>query len=123
MQGDPRAVEDPIAAIFDLAEEVDAQTPKIRRALRYVRVFVWLWLAIDFLVIVAFSQARVLALLLLLVLLALLISTRALPGKAGRTALLGSAAVVSAVLALTFVAINLLVDLLYGVLDPRIRDE
>ena len=27
------------------------------------------------------------------------------------------------VLALTFVAINLLVDLLYGVLDPRIRRE
>jgi len=27
------------------------------------------------------------------------------------------------VLALSFVALNLLVDLLYGALDPRIRDE
>src|SRR5437773_2062704 len=37
-----------MAAIFDLAESVDRQTPKIRRMLRYVRVFVSVWLLLDF---------------------------------------------------------------------------
>ncbi|HLE54101.1 MAG TPA: hypothetical protein VI999_02505 [Thermoplasmata archaeon] len=49
---DARAVEDPIAAVFDLAESVDRQTPKIRRMLRYVRVFVSLWLLLDFFLII-----------------------------------------------------------------------
>jgi len=48
---DARAVEDPIAAVFDLAESVDRQTPKIRKMLRYVRVFVTLWLLLDFFLI------------------------------------------------------------------------
>ena len=52
---DARAVEDPIAAIFDLAESVDAQTPKIRKTLRYVRVFVSLWLVLDIFFMVAVS--------------------------------------------------------------------
>ena len=50
--GDARAVEDPITAIFDLAESVDRQTPKIRRMLRYVRIFVSLWLILDFLLVI-----------------------------------------------------------------------
>src|SRR3972149_563008 len=49
---DARAVEDPIAAVFDLAESVDRQTPKIRRMLRYVLVFVSLWLLLDFFLII-----------------------------------------------------------------------
>lgn len=49
---DARAVEDPIAAIFDLADSVDRQSPKIRRMLRYVRVFVSLWLFLDFFLII-----------------------------------------------------------------------
>lgn len=49
---DARAVEDPIAAIFDLAESVDRQSPKIRRMLLYVRVFVSLWLILDFFLII-----------------------------------------------------------------------
>lgn len=52
---DPRAVEDPIAAIFDLAESVDAQTPKIRKMLRYVRIFVSLWLVLDIFFMIAVS--------------------------------------------------------------------
>jgi hypothetical protein len=52
---DARAVEDPIAAIFDLAEAVDAQTPKIRKVLRYVRVFVSFWLFLDFLLMIVLS--------------------------------------------------------------------
>ncbi len=54
-QQDARAVEDPIAAIFDLAESVDRQTPKIRKMLRYVRIFVWLWLLLDFFLILLSS--------------------------------------------------------------------
>src|SRR2546430_16459132 len=41
-----------MAAIFDLAESVDRQTPKIRRMLRYVRVFVSVWLLLDFFLII-----------------------------------------------------------------------
>jgi hypothetical protein len=52
---DARAVEDPIAAIFDLADAVDAQTPKIRKVLRYVRVFVSVWLFLDFLLLIVLS--------------------------------------------------------------------
>jgi len=52
---DARAVEDPIAAIFDLAESVDRETPKIRKMLRYVRVFVSLWLLLDVFLIIALA--------------------------------------------------------------------
>jgi len=52
---DARAVEDPIAAVFDLAESVDHQTPKIRKVLRYVRWFVSLWLLLDFFLIIVLS--------------------------------------------------------------------
>src|SRR5882762_6825511 len=44
-----------MAAIFDLAESVDRQTPKIRRMLRYVRVFVSVWLLLDFFLIIALA--------------------------------------------------------------------
>jgi hypothetical protein len=59
-QRDARAVEDPIAATFELAESVDRQTPKIRRMLRYVRVFVSLWLLLDFflMIVLAAISAR-----------------------------------------------------------------
>lgn len=62
---DARAVEDPIAATFELAESVDRQTPKIRRMLRYVRWFVGLWLLVDFVLILLFARERVLLALLL----------------------------------------------------------
>src|SRR5713226_1358406 len=55
---DARAVEDPIAAIFDLAESVDRETPKIRKMLRYVRVFVSLWLLLDVFLIIALAMRR-----------------------------------------------------------------
>ena len=101
MQRDPRAVQDPISAVFELAEDVDAQTPKIRKVLRYVRVFVWLWLAIDAFLILSTSFAPFLSLLLLIVLVALFLSIRLVPERNGRTAILVGAAIVSAVLALT----------------------
>ncbi len=55
---DARAVEDPIAATFELAEAVDRQTPKIRRVLRYVRWFAVLWLVVDFFLILLIAPAR-----------------------------------------------------------------
>lgn len=77
---DARAVEDPIAAIFDLAESVDGQTPKIRRMLRFVRWFVTVWLFLDFLLIVALAAigggAPGFALLLFAPIIALLLAMR-----------------------------------------------
>ena len=89
---DARAVEDPIAAIFDLAESVDRQTPKIRKTLRYVRWFVSVWLLLDFFLIVltaaAFRGAPVLALLLFVPIVVLLLAMRSVSGSSGRLVLL-----------------------------------
>src|SRR5437879_6913975 len=77
---DARAVEDPIAAIFDLAESVDRQTPKIRKTLRYVRWFVSVWLLLDFFLIIlsaaAFGGAPAFALLLFVPIVVLLLAMR-----------------------------------------------
>src|SRR5437899_7012906 len=89
---DARAVEDPIAAIFDLAESVDRQTPKIRKTLRYVRWFVSVWLLLDFFLIVlsaaAFGGAPGLALLLFVPIVVLLLAMRTVSGSTGRLVLL-----------------------------------
>ena len=91
-KGDARAVEDPIAAIFDLAESVDRQTPKIRKTLRYVRWFVSVWLLLDFFLIVlsaaAFGGAPGLALLLFVPIVVLLLAMRTVSGSTGRLVLL-----------------------------------
>src|SRR3989442_11522885 len=91
-KGDARAVEDPIAAIFDLAESVDRQTPKIRKTLRYVRWFVSVWLLLDFFLIIlsaaAFGGAPGLALLLFVPIIVLLLAMRSLSGSTGRLVLL-----------------------------------
>lgn len=65
-QRDARAVEDPIAATFELAESVDRQTPKIRKMLRYVRWFVALWLLLDFFLILIIAPERTRGIALLL---------------------------------------------------------
>ena len=65
-QRDARAVEDPIAATFELAESVDRQTPKIRKMLRYVRWFVALWLFLDFFLILIIAPERTRGIALLL---------------------------------------------------------
>jgi len=88
---DARAVEDPIAAIFDLAESVDRQTPKIRKMLRYVRVFVSLWLLLDFFLILllsALSGFPGVTFLLFIPIVALLLGMRYVSGRNGRLALL-----------------------------------
>ena len=88
---DARAVEDPIAAIFDLAESVDRQTPKIRKMLRYVRWFVSLWLLLDFLLILvlaAIAGAPGFALILFIPIVAVLLGMRYVSGSSGRLVLL-----------------------------------
>ena len=89
---DARAVEDPIAAIFDLADSVDRQTPKIRRMLRYVRVFVSLWLFLDFFLIIALAAIGGgnpgAALLLFVPVVGLLLAMRRVSGSTPRLVLL-----------------------------------
>src|SRR2546426_8337289 len=70
---DVRAVENPLTAIFDLAEDVEAQTPKIQRLLRYTTWFVSTWLFLDFLLIVFISARPLITLLLVLLLFGLLV--------------------------------------------------
>ncbi|MCI4371960.1 MAG: hypothetical protein L3J78_04855, partial [Thermoplasmata archaeon] len=84
-------MEDPIAAIFDLAESVDRQTPTIRKTLRYVRWFVSLWLLLDFfliLVLSAIGGAPGLTFILFIPMLALLLAMRRVSGATGRLVLL-----------------------------------
>jgi len=63
-KGDVRAVENPITAIFDLAEDVGAQSPKIRIAIRYARVVIAFGLFINAILILVLADAREFALLL-----------------------------------------------------------
>ncbi len=62
---DIRAVENPISAIFDLAEDVHGKVPKVKKLVTYSRAFIYLWLFINFLVIVAISNTPFLAFILL----------------------------------------------------------
>jgi len=52
---DPRAVENPISAIFDLAEDVNKEAPRLRKLVWSAGVFISIWLVLDFLLILQFS--------------------------------------------------------------------
>ena len=106
LRRDARAVVDPIAAIFDLAESVDRQTPKIRRMLRYVRVFVSLWLFLDFVLMMILSAipgggSPALAFLLFFPIVGLLLGTRYVSDASTRLALFILACVLGAFQALS----------------------
>ncbi len=108
---DARALENPIAATFDLAESVDRQTPKIRRMLRYVWWFVALWLLVDFFLILIVARERVvLGLILFGPIVGCLLAARYVGSKNGHLALM--------VLAGIFAALQVLVtgDLVIGTL-------
>src|SRR5437660_2365103 len=81
-----------MAAIFDLAESVDRQTPKIRRMLRYVRVFVSVWLLLDFFLIIVLAAIGGgnpgAAFLLFIPIIALLLAMRRIFGSTARLVLL-----------------------------------
>jgi type IV secretory pathway TrbD component len=105
-RGDTRAVENPISAIFDLAEDVNEQLPRIRKVLRYTRVFVSIWLLVDALFIVALPPApalQVAALISLLLLFVLLLARRVVAMASAKTALAILAGVAAAILVLLFI--------------------
>jgi hypothetical protein len=52
-RNDVRAVENPISAVFDLAEEVHDEVPRFRKLVTYATVFIGIWLIIDFLLILS----------------------------------------------------------------------
>ena len=64
---DIRAVENPISATFDLAADVYKRAPKVKKLVTYCRAFIYLWLLLGFIVIVAVSAYPGLTFLLLLI--------------------------------------------------------
>ena len=101
---DARAVEDPIAAVFELADSVDRQTPKIRRVLRYARWFVSLWLLLDFflmIILAAIGGNAAATFLLFFPILALLVGMRYVRGTSTRLALFVTACALASLQALT----------------------
>src|SRR2546428_12143276 len=120
---DARAVEDPIAAIFDLAESVDRQTPKIRKTLRYVRWFVSVWLLLDFFLILLVSfpgGGAGLTLLLFLPILIFLLRVRLAKTPTARLILLRPAIVFGALRALAMGPLLFLAGGLRGLALPRL---
>ena len=118
-RGDVRAVENPISAIFDLAEDVNERLPKIRKVVSYTRVFVSVWLVIDALVIVLLALppllGPILAVPLLLLVYLFLLLRRLTADRAVRTILTALAIFTAAplVLLLAIVPGLLLVGLFY----------
>ncbi len=99
---DVRAVENPITAIFDLAEDVERQAPKVHRLLRYTRIFIFVWLVLDAFLVLIVSQANLIALLLLLLLYGVLLIRSSVANLTAQGLLLTAAILVAVVLMLTF---------------------
>ena len=90
-KGDVRAVENPITAIFDLAEDVEARAPKIRVAIQYARIFIAFGLFLDAVMTLILSEGRLLALLLTPLIFFLFFVRRWLPDPASRSVVLALA--------------------------------
>jgi len=90
-KGDIRAVENPITAVFDLAEDVEARSPKIRVSIVYARIFIAFGLLLDAIMIVLVSENQALALLLTILIFFLLSVRRWLPDATSRGVILGLA--------------------------------
>lgn len=99
---DIRAVENPITAIFDLAEDVERQAPNVHRLLSYTRAFIWVWLILDAFLVLVVSAANVIALLLLLLLFGLFLIRGSVSDRSAQGVLFGSSIVVAVVLMFTF---------------------
>ena len=52
-QRDIRAVENPITAVFDLADEVNHEVPRFRKLVTYATIFIGVWLVISFILMLA----------------------------------------------------------------------
>src|SRR3989442_859185 len=92
-KGDVRAVENPITAIFDLAEDVEARSPKIRVAIQYARIFIAFGLFLDWIMILLLSEGKVMAVLLTPLIFLLFYVRRWLPDASSRSVLLALALV------------------------------
>ena len=75
---DARAVENPITAIFDLAEDVNTEAPKIRKLVTYATVFICFWLFIDFILILAILVENLIISIFLIILFVLGVLTLSL---------------------------------------------
>jgi len=94
-KADIRAVENPISATFDLASDVYDKAPKVRKMVTYSRAFIYLWLLLDFVLIVALAAHPLVSLLLAIVASAFLYSLRWAEEREWRIVFLTLAAVVS----------------------------
>jgi len=101
-KGDVRAVENPITAVFDLAEDVEARSPKIRVSIVYARMFIAFGLFLDAVMIVLLSEMKFLALSLTLLMFLLLYVRRWLPDASSRSVVLALALLTGAFDVLTF---------------------
>jgi hypothetical protein len=90
---DVRAVENPITEIFNLAEDVEREAPRIRVSIQTARIFIAFALVLNALFIVIVSEAPALALLLTLAVFLLLYIRRWVSGAGARSAFLALAAV------------------------------
>ena len=73
--GDIRAVENPISAMFDLADQVNDEAPRVRKLVRYASVFIAFWLVLDFILILATIKGNILISIFLVVMFAVGIFT------------------------------------------------
>ncbi len=88
---DVRAVENPIAGIFDLAEDVEAQAPRVRVSIQTARIYIGFWLLLNAVFIVIVAVDNGLALLITVSLFLLLYVRRWIVDRGARTAFLGLA--------------------------------
>jgi hypothetical protein len=67
-----KAMENPIAAVFDLSESVNSQVPRIKRMIQYSGVFIIVWLSVNIVFLLMFlATANLILFLILLVFLIL----------------------------------------------------
>ena len=90
---DVRAVENPITEIFNLAEDVEREAPRIRVSIQTARIFIAFALVLNALFIVIVSEAPGLALLLTLAVFLLLYVRRWVSGAGARSVFLALAVV------------------------------
>ncbi len=86
-----RAVENPISAVFDLAEDVEARSPKIRVSIVYARIFIAFGLLLDAVMILLLAENKALAILLTFLMFFLLYVRRWLPDATSRSVVLALA--------------------------------
>ncbi len=88
-KGDVRAVENPISAIFDLAEEVNNQAPKLRKLIGYSRLFIGIWLFANFIMLVFLARQPLLMLPIMGLLFVSAVALRWAEGTLSRVFLFG----------------------------------